>query len=187
MKRKSTSLFAASVLLLLLASATAAQTQYTELPNFYQINENLYRGAQPKSGGIEKLVELGIKTIINLRDDDERALSEGREAQAAGLRYFNVPLARQARPTDAQVEQVLSLINAAENQPVFIHCKRGSDRTGTIIAVYRIEHDGWMEEEAREEAERHGMFWWKIQMKSYIRGYVRRSKEATLTTAENRP
>ncbi len=187
MQRKFSSLFAVPVLLLCLASAAVAQTQYKELPNFHQINENLYRGAQPKSGGIGKLVELGIKTIINLRDDDERALSEGQEAQAAGLRYFNVPLPRQARPADAQVAQILSLINAAENQPVFIHCNRGADRTGTIIAVYRIEHDGWKEEDAREEAERGGMFWWKIQMKFYIRGYVRRSKEATPPPAENKP
>jgi len=185
------------------ASVGAAQSepQYEDLPNFHQVNEQLYRGAQPKRGGIQRLAQLGVKTIVNLRRDDKRSQKEEQEARAAGLRYFNVsveritlsealksltdlryfnlPVKRLGRPTDVQMERVLSIINAPENQPVFVHCKRGADRTGTIIAIYRIEHDGWTSERAKAEANRYGMGWWERGKKNYVRDYYRRRLHRT--------
>jgi protein tyrosine/serine phosphatase len=69
---------------------------------------------------------------------------------------------------------LLSLINAPENQPIFVHCRRGSDRTGTVIAIYRIDHDGWSSEQAKTEAKRYGMGFWVVGMKDYISDYYRR-------------
>ena len=157
------------------------ETKYKELPNFHQVNEQLYRGAQPKRGGIQRLAQLGIKTVVNLRGDDERSQTEEQETRAAGLHYFNVPFERLGRPTDEQVERVLSIINAPENQPVFVHCQRGADRTGAIIAVYRIEHHGWTSEQAKAEAKRYGMRPWQLGMKDYIRDYYRRKTQRTAT------
>lgn len=176
MRNRTSSVSAVAVIgLLLLASAAAAQSESRdrELPNFHQVNERLYRGAQPRTGGFHKLAALGIKAVINLRAADERSRAEEEEARAAGLRYFNAPMEGYVRPTDAQVEHILSLINAPENQPVFVHCKRGADRTGTIIAVYRISHDGWTSESAKAEAKRYGMRWTQIRMKDYIKDYYR--------------
>lgn len=169
---------AALLMLALLSSAGLAQSEarYAELPNFHQVNPQLYRGAQPRAGGIRKLAELGIKTIINLRGEDEHTQAERREAEALGLRYFAVPLPGLHRPSDQQVERVLSLINAAENQPVFVHCHHGEDRTGLIIAVYRITHDGWTGEQAKTEAKHYGMSWAQIGMKDYISDYYRDRK-----------
>ncbi len=79
-----------------------------------------------------------------------------------GLRYFNVPTGRLGRPSDERIESVLAIINASENQPVFVHCRRGADRTGTVIAIYRIEHDGWTSERAKAEANHYGMGFWHI-------------------------
>lgn len=147
------------------------------LPNFHQVNKTLYRGGQPKKGRMKKLSEMGIKTVINLRDDDDNAQREEAEAQAAGLRYFNIPMATFERPEDRTVEQALSLINAQENQPVFVHCRRGSDRTGTIIAIYRIELEGWTSEQAKAEAKHYGMGFWQVGMKDYISDYYKRRLE----------
>jgi len=175
MRNRIIRLKAAAVVLVLLASAAAqSEPRHEELPNFHQVNAQLYRGAQPRRGGIQRLTQFGVKTIINLRDDDERASAEEREARAAGLRYFNVSMAGHAKPTDEQVERALSIINAPENQPVFVHCKRGADRTGTIIAAYRISHDKWTSGQAKEEANRYGMRWTQFEMKDYITDYYRR-------------
>jgi protein tyrosine/serine phosphatase len=164
--------------LALLAGAAQAQDEprYAELPNFHQVNAQLYRGAQPRAGGIRKLAELGIKTIINLRGEDEHTHAEQKEAESLGLRYFSVPLPGLGRPSDEQVERVLALINNAENQPVFVHCHHGEDRTGTIIAVYHITHDGWTAEQAKSEAKRYGMSWAQVGMKDYISDYYRDRK-----------
>ncbi len=158
------------------ASVAVSQSErkYEELPNFHQVNERLYRGAQPKRGGIHRLTQLGVKTIVNLRADDELSRAEEQEARAAGLSYFNVPFERLGRPTDEQVKRVLSIINSVQSQPVFVHCQRGADRTGTIIAIYRIEHDGWTSEQAKAEANRHGMRPWQRGMKDFVHDYYRR-------------
>src|SRR3954471_13610372 len=62
----------------------ATDASYDELPKFHRVNVRLYRGAQPRDGGISRLVALGVNTIINLRDNDERAQREEREAHEAG-------------------------------------------------------------------------------------------------------
>ena len=165
-------------------SVAVSQSEFTyeELPNFHQVNDQLYRGGQPKVGGIERLGQVGIKTIINLRSGGERSRLEEKEARAAGLNYFNVPFHWLRRPSEEQIALVLSLINAAENQPVFVHCKQGADRTGVVIAIYRIDHDGWSSERAKAEAVRYGLKPWQMGMKDFIGDYYRRRSPQVLTT-----
>lgn len=180
MKNRIKSLGIVVCLLMPLASTGLAQKEpvYSELPNFHKVSEQLYRGAQPLGGGIRKLAELGVRTIINLRGEDERALQEQKEAEAAGLRYFSVSMPGLSAPSDEQVARVMAIINSSENQPVFIHCRRGSDRTGTIAAVYRISHDGWTAARAIAEAKQLGMSWTEFGMKSYISDYYKRRVSA---------
>jgi len=142
-----------------------------KLPNFHEVNSKLYRGAQPAAGGVQQLAGLGIKTIVNLRGQGEGVRKEEAEARAAGLRFFSIPFDRWGRPDNAEVKQVLSIIDTPEYQPVFVHCKQGVDRTGTVIAIYRITHDGWTSEQAKAEAKRYGMHPWERGMKNYIRDY----------------
>jgi uncharacterized protein (TIGR01244 family) len=169
-------IIALAAAVVLAQSQSTVTTKFEELPNFHQVNEKLYRGAQPKKDGLKRLAQLGVKTIVNLREDDAQAKREQSEASAAGLKYFSVPMNETGRPTDAQVERALAIINDAENQPVFVHCRLGADRTGTIIAVYRISHDGWTSEGAKAEANRHGMHIWETKMKDYIHDYYLRQQ-----------
>lgn len=168
----------ASLALALLALNAVGQTKvrFAELPNFHLVNQQLYRGAQPKAGGLQRLKEIGIKTIVNLRGADEHTQLEEQEARALGLRYFNIALPEFSKPKDEDVQHALGLINDAENQPVFVHCRRGADRTGTIIAAYRITHDGWSASEAKQEAEKHGMSWTQRGMKHYIEEFYRQQQ-----------
>lgn len=168
-------IIAITFVLMLAAPAGLAQqmARYDELPNFHKVNEHLYRGGQPKVGGVKELSELGIKTIINLRGADEQTLSEETEAKAAGLSYFNIPMPGLSRPTHEQISRVMAIIDTAENWPVFIHCKRGSDRTGTIVAIYRISHDEWTANQAMSEAKNFGLSWVEFGMKDYISDYYR--------------
>ena len=167
-------------LVLLIATAVAGQEAergYKELPNFHEVNGRVFRGGQPQKGGLKKLSELGIKTIINLRDDDTNAAAEEAEARELGFRYFNVPFANFGRPSDAEVDKVLAMVTDVQNQPVFVHCRRGSDRTGTVIAIYRVLFDGWTSEEAKAEAKRFGLGFWQVGMKDFIGDYCKRKKK----------
>lgn len=167
-------MIAATILIALVASASSAQTpSHTELPNFFKVSERLYRGGQPKTGGIKKLAEIGIKTIINLRGTDEMTRAEEAEAKAAGLVYFNIPMPGLSRPTHEQISRVMEIVGNQESGPVFIHCKRGSDRTGTVVAIYRIARDGWTADKALTEAKRFGLSWMEFGMKDYVSDYYR--------------
>ena len=164
------------------AQQEAAPRPDAELPNFQRVNENLYRGAQPAPGGFQKLSALGVKTVVNLRGADANSLAEEREARAAGLQYFNVPLPSYAKPRDEQVERVLAVIGAPENWPVFVHCKRGSDRTGIVVAAYRISRDGWTSEQAKREAAHYGLSRAQFEMRDYITDYYRKRVGQDLDT-----
>lgn len=169
-------IYAISILIVLsLITGVAAQTasESKDLPNFQKVNDKLFRGGQPKEGGWAELKNLGIRTVIDLRDNDDNALREKALVEKAGMRFVNFPLGNWDRPDTADIEKVLAEINSAAGQPVFVHCKRGSDRTGTVIAVYRMRFDGWTDEQAAAEAEKFGIGWWQRGMRDFIRDYYR--------------
>jgi tyrosine-protein phosphatase SIW14 len=167
-----------AVVVLSLAAAAQEDRSLEKLPNFHQVNENLYRGAQPQRGGLKKLSELGIKTVVNLRGVSEDTRKEQAEAEASGMRYFNIPMSSLGRPADEQVERALAIIDAQENWPVFVHCQRGADRTGVVIAAYRISHEKWTDEQAITEAKRFGLATVQFRKKGYISDYYKRRRDA---------
>jgi protein tyrosine/serine phosphatase len=147
-----------------------------DLPNFHQITEKLFRGGQPSAEGVKRLAQLGIKTIINFRDTQEKVLQEKAVAEAEGLRFINLRLSNWFKAKDSEIEAILQEILKPENQPVFIHCKRGADRTGTVAAIYRMRFEGWNAEKANQEAKDCGIGWWQVWMKDYIKDYYERMK-----------
>lgn len=182
--------FSVAIFLLLIATPVClAQSEppKPKIPHLHRVNDNLYRSGQPRSGEIKKLAEMGIKTVINLRGADRSTKAAEAEAREAGVAYFNIPMQGLARPSDEQVARVLEIINAPENWPVLIHCKRGSDRTGTVVAVYRIVNDGWSAREAVAEAERLGMSWIEYGMKDYIFNYSLKGEASRATNAVGIP
>jgi len=148
-----------------------AAQQPAGVPQFHRVNEHVYRGAQPSTQGLYSLASLGVKTIIDLREGGSRSAAERKVVEAAGMRYVSVPLSGYSAPTDWQVSTLLALLNDESAGLVFVHCRRGIDRTGTIIACYRIAHDHWDNRKALDEAERNGMSWAEIAMKHYVLGY----------------
>jgi len=164
-----TRLFASSILF---TGLLAAQPQTCAgVGNFHQLNDSVFRGAQPSAQGFQGLAHLGIKTIVDLRESGGRAQNEQKLVEAAGMRYVNIPLNGHAAPSEAQVSRLLALLNDKASGPVFIHCRRGADRTGTIMACYRISHDHWENQKALDEAKANGMSWTEMAMKHYVLGY----------------
>jgi protein tyrosine phosphatase (PTP) superfamily phosphohydrolase (DUF442 family) len=141
-----------------------------DIDNFGRISETLFRGAQPDERGMASLQRLGVRTIVNLRMPDDVWPPEPLLAREKGIAYINVPLSGVWAPTEAQVRQVLSLIETSPG-PVFVHCQHGADRTGTVIACYRIEHDGWPAERAQAEANRYGMSRLLSGMRNFVRTF----------------
>lgn len=172
-----------AILLPGVASAAHGEDPGRSLPNFHEVSEDLFRGARPDEGGVKELARLGIRTIVDLRIGDE-VEEEHAEAIDAGLRHINVPFDTLRRPEDEDVERVLALLVSPEYRPVFVHCRRGKDRTGLVIACYRMRYEGWTAERALQEAKQHGLAWWEFSMKGYIKGKCgEAAREVGLTAA----
>src|ERR1017187_6228347 len=147
--------------------------QAPAVPNFHQVDAHVYRGAQPSEAGLESLVRLGIKTIVDLRDGEAHTSAEQRAVEALGMRYVSIPMRGLSAPSDDQISRALALLDTpgSSGWPVFVHCKRGADRTGTVIACYRITHDHWAGGKALTEARLHGMSRVEFGMQQYILHY----------------
>src|SRR5437762_11207197 len=103
------------------APGLAKQTQavaHNRVKNFGQMDERFFRGAQPKESDYKDLAALGIKTIIDLRDDPESY--EARDAQVAGMRYVNIPMSDSGRPRDSQIAEFLKLANDPATGKFFV-------------------------------------------------------------------
>jgi protein tyrosine/serine phosphatase len=161
------------LLISLLAVSTFAHASDPVL-NFFKVEEGIYRGARPASD--QAIVELadviGIKNVINLQGGDLNTiyrpiipyLEPGEMPKAieheksmsikAGMGYFHAQLSA-VNAIDNQenkaIDDVLEFMHDKNNQPVFIHCEHGKDRTGLIIALYKVKYEHVSVEEARRE------------------------------------
>jgi protein tyrosine/serine phosphatase len=120
-----------------------------DIKNFGKVNDHIYRGGQPKGDDYRKLIELGVKTIVDLRSDSEPGARAA--AERAGMRYINLPMAPKSYPQAEAAKRFLEIVNDQANGPVYVHCAGGRHRTGAMLAVYRMEVEGWNIERAYQE------------------------------------
>lgn len=124
---------------------------YKDLPNFYQVSDNLYRGAQPINNGMWQLKKIGVKSVLNLRSlHSDRKLLKGTALNSYRLRM------KAWHAEEEDVVAFLKIVKEKKNTPLFVHCQHGSDRTGTLVAFYRIVFCGWSKEKAIYEMTRGG-------------------------------
>ena len=110
-------------------------TLIDEAKNFYRVDERLFRSAQLDGSDAAKLLELGIKSIVNLR-----YFSRGGDRRAFGDQFWlaNKPLQSwEIKP--AQIAEILCTIRERQKEgAVLVHCYHGADRTGLVVAMYRV-------------------------------------------------
>ena len=168
----------------------AAKLANIHINNFGQINDNYYRGAQPERRDYADLAALGVKTVIDLTEEgrnEEKAL-----VQAAGMKFYRIPMTTTDRPSSAKITQFLKLVNDPANQPVFVHCQGGRHRTGVMTAVYRMTRDGWNSEQAYREMKQYNFegFPGHPVLKSFVYDYythIEDSPVADKSVFENNP
>ena len=168
------------------ATATdRADLANVRIENFGRINDNYFRGAQPSSRDYAALAALGVKTIIDLQRDDYDP-NEGKLAEAAGMKFYRIPMTTHKPPTNEQLAQFLSIVNDPVQQPVYVHCKGGRHRTGVMTAAYRMTADGWTAEQAFREMKQYqfGADFLHPEFKEYVYRFdTSRAATATGVTA----
>jgi tyrosine-protein phosphatase SIW14 len=153
---------------LLIVSMLAAQSG---LKNVRRIDDHVYRGRQPSDEEFAMLAQMGVKTVIDLRGGLFHKPREKKLARKTGLRYVQERFSGIFAPHDSQIAKILAAMEDPFNAPVFIHCKRGADRVGVVIACYRMAHDGWTNDQALQEASDGHISPLEILMLRYIRHF----------------
>ncbi len=125
-------------------AAWAMPVPSQHLKNFYQIDDKVYRSAQPDTKGFQELTALGVRNVLSLRD-----FHSDHAANKLSLNLFRVKM-EAGEVEAAKVVEALRIIRNAQG-PVLVHCWHGSDRTGLVCAMYRIVFQGWSREEAIDE------------------------------------
>jgi protein tyrosine/serine phosphatase len=155
-----------------------------DVHNFGKVTDFFYRGAQPKDNNYFQLAALGVKTIIDLRNDPKDYAKEMTERH--GMKYINLPMSDKDYPAADTAPKFLTLINNQENWPVYVHCAGGRHRTGVMTAVYRMSVQGWDVNRAYAEMKDYDFYtrWGHKAMKDFIFDYYR---ELAGKRADNNP
>ena len=188
-----------AVISLVLASSISAFSQEQQensknsvtnvsIKNFGQMDDRFFRGAQPKEGEYQELAALGIKTVIDLRDDPEEY--EKRSVEALGMTYVNIPMIAKKYPEAAQVEQFIKLVDDPATGKFYVHCAGGRHRTGAMGAVYRFNHYNWNFDQVYAEMKKydfytrfgHGDF--KKFVQDYAVSYQQKATAAAAATSQ---
>jgi protein tyrosine/serine phosphatase len=167
-------MFLATFLLLahsFFANPPAEPLSTKSIPRFQMIDSGLYRGGQPEREGFEFLQENGIKTVINLRTENDEELV----VKELGMNYVHIPISITpwSKIPEHSIDQYFEVLSNPANYPIFFHCRRGADRTGAMAGFYRIAAQGWEPEKALNEARKVGMRWWFLRVKQQITGFKR--------------
>jgi tyrosine-protein phosphatase SIW14 len=129
----------------------AQKVALTGVPNFGQVTPSLFRGAQPSGDGFDALAKMGVGIVVDLRGDSD---NERERVTKLGMEYVAIP-SHCSHMTEDGVAKFLTLVREHPDKKVFVHCKYGVDRTGMMVAAYRISQ-GWTAEESRREMESFG-------------------------------
>jgi tyrosine-protein phosphatase SIW14 len=150
------------------------------------MDERLYRGAQPAEQDYKDLAALGIKTVIDLRDDPESY--EKREVEALGMRYVNIPMSDKAYPKTEQIETFLKIANDPDSGKLYIHCAGGRHRTGVIGAIYRYKLYNWDYDQVYKEMKAFDFYtrWGHGKMKDYVVDYWQKNQSKDIVVSSEK-
>lgn len=116
--------------------------------NFGEVTPHLFRGGQPKLTGYEHLKQMGIDIVVDVRLSGKD--NEKKNVIQAGMKFVSLPW-HCMLPHDEVFAKFLKLLHDNPDKKIFVHCRYGDDRTGMMIAAYRIADEGWTPQEARAE------------------------------------
>jgi len=136
------------------ARVPAVRIPLDGVPNAGQVTPTLFRGAQPTREGVHALAASGIAIVVDLRIEGNR-VAEKDSVSREGMRYVGIPW-NCHNPSDAIVAQFLQVVRENPEKKIFVHCEHGVDRTGLMIATYRMANQGWTSEQAQQEMVAYG-------------------------------
>jgi protein tyrosine phosphatase (PTP) superfamily phosphohydrolase (DUF442 family) len=161
-----------------IGSQPAEKLHLNGVPNFGRVTDTLYRSGQPSAAGFQELKKLGIEIVVNFRNERGEVGTEQHEVEALGLRYVSIPWSSFHDPASRQVAEFLELLQGNPRQKIFVHCHHGADRTGVMVAAFRIAMQNWTPRQALAEMKAFGFHsFWYPHLGRYIENFPQRLKD----------
>jgi protein tyrosine/serine phosphatase len=151
--------------------STATKISIAGVRNAGKVSDHLYRGSQPSLNELPALKKLGVTIIIDLRAESPQTAREERSrVEALGMRFRRIPIGGFSNPTNSDLLHFFQILHESPSQTVFVHCEFGKDRTGVMIAAYRIAFEHWSSDQALSEMMQFGFnHSWHPSMITFVR------------------
>lgn len=158
------------------------ETELYGLVNGHLVAGGLYRSGDIERVGLATLAHLHIERVICLKNSDDRIDVETEKGwlEDIGVEFIWYPLNQNGRFSYSDIKKiptVLEMIESASTR-VLVHCHHGSDRTGVVIACWRIKHKGWTADRAIAEMRKYGNAFYNWGMRRAVADYARTKANA---------
>lgn len=159
---KSTFYLLPSIFCLLLGAGCSSEKLTHGIPNLAQVEPGLYRGGQPTAEGWAWLKSQGVKWDIKLNTWDEapewKTFEEGTNLLSnIWCDSEPIPLSEQLFGVNGYtIDSALQTMIDHPGEGIYVHCQHGQDRTGLLVATYRVRVEHWPKEKAEAEMLAHG-------------------------------
>jgi len=129
----------------------ALQAPVAGIANWHEVADGLTRGGRPSAAAVREMAHRGVRTIVDLENDDEAIADERPLVESAGIRYVSAPLSPFRYPVQSSIDTALGELGAPTEYPIFVHCEHGQDRTGLVIGLFRVVDQKWKAADAYQE------------------------------------
>ncbi len=158
------------VAFLFFLSNFAAVVQANALCTPERVSEGVFRGPHPGEADLRELSGMGIGTVLSLEDNPSVVAEEEKACRSHNINFVNIPLSEVAPPSPHALKQAVSVIQKYRDRGIYVHCRRGVDRTGYVIASFRMLVENCKFDTAYKECCDHGhskliYFFWKNSLK----------------------
>ncbi len=135
-----------------------------------KVSEGVFRGPHPKEADLRELSGMGIGTVLSLENNPSVVAEEERACRSLNINFVNIPLSELAPPSPGALKQAVHVIQQYRDGGIYVHCRRGIDRTGYVIASFRMLVEDRKLDTAYKECCDHGhsklfYFFWKNSLK----------------------
>jgi uncharacterized protein (TIGR01244 family) len=155
-----------------------------DIYNFAKVDDGYYRGGQPLGDHYADLAAIGVKTVINLTNDEDGRDEEKAMVEKHGMTYLHIPMSTRKEPTNKQIATFMSAVDA--DGAVYVHCVGGRHRTGVMTAIYRMTKDGLSGDQAFKEMKqyKYGPDFLHPEFNQFVYKYQPKNAAAAVATSQ---